>query len=260
MAFARKRFGQNFLQNKAIIGQIVQALQAKPKDTVIEIGPGRGALTELLLQQLDQLIVIEIDKDLYANLHHLPQSHKLKAICQDALTVDFSQFGSNLHLIGNLPYNISTPLLFHFLKYHHLIKDMVFMLQQEVVERLIAKPHSSNYGRLSVIFQYYYDIEYLIHVPPEAFYPQPQVDSVVFSLKPKVCPEQLIFEDFEFVVGKAFSMRRKTLNNNFKTLLTTEDWEQLTISPTLRAQDLSISEFVKLTQFYSSHKKPSHSL
>ena len=255
MVFARKRFGQNFLQNKGIIQQIVQALQAKPDDTVIEIGPGRGALTEILLQQLNQLIAIEIDKDLFANLTQLPQSHKLKAICQDALKVDLSEFGSNLHLIGNLPYNISTPLLFHFLKYRHLIHDMVFMLQHEVVERLIAKSQTANFGRLSVIFQYYCDIEYLIHVPPEAFNPQPKVDSAVFSLKPKKDSHDILFEDLEFIVGKAFAMRRKTLNNNFKNIFTASHWEAINIDPSLRAQDLSIPDFVKLTQFYTKHIK-----
>ena len=209
----------------------------------------------LLLQKLHQLIVIEIDKDLFANLNHFPESHKLKAICQDALTVDFSQFGERLHLIGNLPYNISTPLLFHFLQYRHLIHDMVFMLQQEVVERLMAKPQSSNFGRLSVIFQYYCDIEYLLHVPPHAFEPQPKVDSAVFSLKPKKQHEDVLFEDLEFIVGKAFSMRRKTLHNNFKNLFTPLHWEILAINPAQRAQDLSIQDFVKLTQYYAQHIK-----
>ena len=250
MVFARKRFGQNFLQDKYIIQSIVQALQVSPNDTVIEIGPGRGALTEELLKQLQQLVVIEIDRDLFANLKHLQNSEKLIPLCQDVLTVDFTQFGNQQHLIGNLPYNISTPLLFHLLKYRDHIQDMVFMLQQEVVDRILAKPKDSNFGRLSVIFQYYCHVERIIDVPPECFDPAPKVHSAVFLLQPKHFKENIKFESLEFIVGKAFSMRRKTLNNNFKNILSSRDWQLLDIDPSQRAQDLSIDNFEKIAAYY----------
>lgn len=252
MVFARKRFGQNFLQDKQVILNIVQALQVKPADTVIEIGPGRAALTEILLQQLDKLNVIEIDRDLFTNLKRLPNSSKLNAICQDVLTVDFEQFGKEIRIIGNLPYNISTPLLFHLLNYRHNIHDMIFMLQKEVVDRIQAQPGDSNFGRLSVIFQYFCEVEYLFTVPPEAFNPIPKVQSAVFALKPRHIKEDVLFKDLEFIVGKAFSMRRKTIFNNFKGIFDTNDWDKLQIPPKTRAQDLSISDFIKITQYYSN--------
>ena len=250
MVFARKRFGQNFLQDKHVIHSIVEALQVTADDKVIEIGPGRGALTEVLLQQLSHLTVIEIDRDLFANLKHLQHSEKLTSICQDVLTVDFSQFGNQQHLIGNLPYNISTPLLFHLLQYRKHIKDMVFMLQQEVVDRILASPNDTNFGRLSVIFQYYCHVERIIDVPPDCFDPAPKVHSAVFLLQPKHFEETIQFKTLEFIVGKAFAMRRKTLNNNFKNILSNTDWQQLDIDPTQRAQDISIDNFVKIAAYY----------
>jgi 16S rRNA (adenine1518-N6/adenine1519-N6)-dimethyltransferase len=252
MVFARKRFGQNFLQDKHVIHSIVEALQVTADDKVIEIGPGRGALTEVLLQQLSHLTVIEIDRDLFANLKHLQHSEKLTSICQDVLTVDFSQFGNQQHLIGNLPYNISTPLLFHLLQYRKHIKDMVFMLQQEVVDRILASPNDTNFGRLSVIFQYYCHVERIIDVPPDCFDPAPKVHSAVFLLQPKHFEETIQFKTLEFIVGKAFAMRRKTLNNNFKNILSNTDWQQLDIDPTQRAQDISIDNFVKIAAYYEN--------
>ena len=251
MVFARKRFGQNFLEDKLVIEQIVQSIQLSPNDHIIEIGPGRGALTALLLKNLQSLTVIEIDRDLFAQLKHLPHSEKLNAICQDVLTVDFKSFGQNLKLIGNLPYNISTPLLFHLLNYRDLIDDMIFMLQQEVVDRIVASPGDSNFGRLSVIFQYYCHVERILDVPRESFNPIPKVDSTVFSLKPKHLPEDVCFKDLEFIVGKAFSMRRKTLYNNLKPLFSQHDWQTLDIDPKKRAQDLNIQDFVNMAAYYA---------
>ncbi len=251
MVFARKRFGQNFLEDKHVIEQIVQALQVSPADNVIEIGPGRGALTALLLKKLQSLTVIEIDRDLFAQLKHLPHSEKLNSICQDVLTVDFKSLGQHLKLIGNLPYNISTPLLFHLLNYRNLIDDMIFMLQQEVVDRIVASPGDSNFGRLSVIFQYYCHVERILDVPRESFNPIPKVDSTVFSLKPKHLPEEVSFKDLELIVGKAFSMRRKTLYNNLKPIFSQQDWETLDIDLKKRAQDLNIQDFVNMAAYYA---------
>ena len=255
MVFARKRFGQNFLNDKGIIAQIVASLAASPRDKVIEIGPGRGALTGLLLEQLNHLTVIEIDRDLFAKLKYFPHAEKLSAICDDVLNVDFSRFGENLRLIGNLPYNISTPLMFHFLQFRKHIKDMVFMLQAEVVDRLLAPVSSSNYGRLSVMFQYYCHLEHILDVPPESFDPAPKVNSAVIALSPKHQAESVSFADLEAVVAKAFAMRRKTLANNFKGILQASDWEQLGISPQMRAQDVSIEGFVSLASYYARLKE-----
>jgi len=250
MVFARKRFGQNFLQDTRIIEKIVNALGVSATATVIEIGPGRGALTRALLNKLEQLIVIEIDRDLFAQLRDLD---KVQSICADVLTVNFAEFGDKLHIIGNLPYNISTPILFHLLAYRAHIEDMIFMLQKEVVERLLAPPKSENYGRLSVIFQYYFDLEYLFTVPAEAFDPKPKVQSAVFSMRPKKNVDEIHMENFEAVVKQAFSMRRKTLNNNFKGLLTSQDWTVLNLDASLRAQDLSVGDFVKITNFFTKN-------
>jgi 16S rRNA (adenine1518-N6/adenine1519-N6)-dimethyltransferase len=254
MVFARKRFGQNFLHDKGIIAQIVASLAASPRDKVIEIGPGRGALTHVLLAQLNHLTVIEIDRDLYAKLQYFPHAEKLTAICDDVLNVDFSNFGDDLRLIGNLPYNISTPLMFHFLQYRKHIKDMVFMLQAEVVDRLLAPVSSPDYGRLSVMFQYYCHLERILDVPPESFDPAPKVNSAVIALSPKHQIETISFADLEEVVAKAFAMRRKTLANNFKGILQAADWEQLDISPQMRAQDVSIEGFVSLANYYARLK------
>lgn len=248
MVFARKRFGQNFLQDAAIIEKIVQALAIDPSATVIEIGPGQGALTKVLLTKVNKLIIIEIDRDLFANLNKTDQ---IQGICADVLTVNFTDFGDKLYIIGNLPYNISTPILFHLLSYRTAIEDMVFMLQKEVVERILASPGTENYGRLSVIFQYYFDLEYLFTVPAEAFIPQPKVESAVFSMRPKKNVVEIHMENFTAVVKQAFSMRRKTLNNNFKGLLSTKDWNLIGLDASRRAQDLCGDDFVKITNFLS---------
>lgn len=252
MVVARKRFGQNFLQDTNVIHQIVRALGLRPQDKVIEIGPGRGALTKVLLTQLHRLIVIEIDRDLFAQLAHFSDAHRLEAFCEDALKVDFSRFGSELRLIGNLPYNISTPLLFHLLSYRAHIDEMLFMLQAEVVDRILAQPGDEAFGRLSVMFQYYCQAERVLEVGPECFYPVPKVNSTVVSLRPKHEIEVISFESLEFIVAKAFSMRRKTLANNFKGIFANEDWVALDISSQKRAQSLCIKDFVKMAQYFES--------
>lgn len=254
MAFAKKRFGQNFLQDASVIENIVNALAASANDTVVEIGPGRGALTTVLLQRLNQLHVIEIDKDLYANLKDLPHAERLNAICQDALTVDFSSFGNNLRVIGNLPYNISTPLLFHLLSYRASIIDMLFMLQSEVVDRITARPGDTDFGRLSVMFQYYCEVERVLDVPPECFNPIPKVQSAVVSLRPKKLKETISFDVLENIVAKAFAMRRKTLSNNFRDMFTEADWAQMGISSKKRAQELNIEDFVTMADYSTKMK------
>jgi 16S rRNA (adenine1518-N6/adenine1519-N6)-dimethyltransferase len=251
MVFARKRFGQNFLENTFVIEQIIHAFHLQPQDHVIEIGPGRGALTQYLLQALDKLTVIEIDRDLFAKLQHLPHAYKLTGICEDVLNVDFSGFSPPLRIIGNLPYNISTPLMFHLLSFRHQIQDMMFMLQKEVVDRIMAQAGDTNYGRLSVMFQSYCGIDKIIDVPPECFNPAPKVDSAVIYLAPKKNAPNIPFETLETIVSQAFGMRRKTLANNFKSIFSIDDWKNIGIEPSRRAQELSLNDFEKIAEYYT---------
>lgn len=250
----RKRFGQNFLQNHHIIDSILCAIHAQPTDNLLEIGPGLGALTKPLLETLTALTAIEIDTDLQQHLLAMPEAvGKLNLIGGDALDVDYSQFGDNIRIIGNLPYNISTPLLLHLLRYTKYIDDMHFMLQKEVVERLAAMPGCKAYGRLSVMIQYHCEVEHLFDVPPNAFNPAPKVDSAIVRLTPlhdSPYPH-VAFEDLERLVACAFSMRRKTLANNLKPFLDAASISALNIDPGKRPEQISIMEYVQLAKFIS---------
>ncbi|GGI84963.1 16S rRNA (adenine(1518)-N(6)/adenine(1519)-N(6))-dimethyltransferase RsmA [Legionella impletisoli] len=248
----RKRFGQNFLQSPHVIMAIIQAINPKPDDIVVEIGPGQGALTRPLLQRLNALTAIEIDRDLQPFLKALPDaSNKLTVLDRDALSVDFSELGNDLRIVGNLPYNISTPLILHLVQDTSSIKDMHFMLQKEVVERLAASPGGKDYGRLSVMVQYFCEVEPLFVVPPEVFFPKPKVDSAVVRLTPHThtpYPE-IDFKNLESLVAKAFSMRRKTLANNLKPIVDKASLITLGIDPTRRPEQISISEYVQIAKF-----------
>lgn len=250
----RKRFGQNFLEDRRIIDQIVQAFNPHSEDNVLEIGPGLGALTIPLLKRVNTIKAVEIDRDLHSYLAHHPETQaKLQLISADALTLDYSRFGQNLRLIGNLPYNISTPLLIHLVAFIPFIADMVFMLQKEVVDRIAAAPGCKAYGRLSVVLQYYCAIEPLFTVPSTAFDPQPKVESAVVRLTPyKEIPyESVSFKQLEYIVAKAFAMRRKTLNNNLKGLFSVEQLAQMGLDGSKRAEQLSIADYVQLAQHIS---------
>ncbi len=252
---ARKRFGQHFLHENFIIEKIVRAVAPKKTDNIIEIGPGLGALTQQLLPQLSCLSVIELDKDLIPLLEekcrHLG---KLIVYQGDALKFNFkslSKANGLWRLVGNLPYNISTPLLFHCLDQASAIQDMHFMLQKEVVDRLNAQPGQASYGRLSVMIQYYCGVEKLFNVKPGAFQPPPKVDSAVVRLIPyKELPykanDPLLFAE---IVRIAFSQRRKMLRNNLAKLLQAEDFEQLNIDPRQRPEQLFVSDYVNLANF-----------
>lgn len=250
----RKRFGQNFLQDKAVIYKILSALNLQENDKVIEIGPGLGALTEPLLRQLNKLIAIEIDKDLQNHLQSMPAANKLHLIAGDALTVDYSQWGEHLRIIGNLPYNISTPLLLHLLDYAPFIDDMHFMLQKEVVLRMCANPGTKVYGRLSVMLQYRCEVEYLFDVPPEAFYPKPKVESAIVRLTPyRISPYAKVeFTVLESLMAQAFSMRRKTLANNLKSVLSAAQLTELGIDPVSRPEQIEISDYVRIAKFMTN--------
>lgn len=250
----RKRFGQNFLQDEHVIDKILQSMHLQKEDKVVEIGPGLGALTKPLLQSLTNLFAIEIDRDLQENLRSLPLAKdKLHLFSADALTIDYSQWGPQLRVIGNLPYNISTPLLFHLLHYSLSICDMHFMLQKEVVFRIAAQPGTKAYGKLTVMVQYLCEAELLFVVPPEAFYPKPKVDSAVIRLTPyQISPyPQVDIKALEQVVAKAFAMRRKTLANNLKSMIDSAQLRALGIDPLARPEQISVRDYVNITKHLS---------
>jgi 16S rRNA (adenine1518-N6/adenine1519-N6)-dimethyltransferase len=265
--YAKKRFGQNFLVDTSVINHIVDSIQPDSDDLMIEIGPGLGAMTKPLLSRLNQLHVIELDRDiipkLMKNCQFANAENRTKLIIHetDVLKFDFSEFmlkKSDLHqdnikrlrIVGNLPYNISTPVLFHLLNYRHLIQDMHFMLQKEVVDRIVATPGVKNYGRLSVMLQTFCVTQALFEVPPYAFQPAPKVDSAILRLQPKAQFDEIIgnFSLYEKLVRQAFSQRRKTLKNTLKDLCTAEQIEQAGLLPNQRAEELSVTEFVNLYQ------------
>jgi 16S rRNA (adenine1518-N6/adenine1519-N6)-dimethyltransferase len=249
---ARKRFGQNFLIDAQVIGGIVAAVAPQRDDLVVEIGPGLGALTEPLLQKLDHLHVVEIDRDIVARLRQCFSADSLSIHEGDALAFDFGELapaGRKLRVVGNLPYNISTPLLFHLARFADRVYDMYFMLQKEVVERMVAEPDSADYGRLSVMLQYRFVMDRLLDVPPESFDPAPKVDSAVVRLIPRN-PEDLTVRDearFAALVAAAFSQRRKMLRNTLKGIVNDALFARLAIAPTARAETLSVSDYIRLT-------------
>ncbi len=246
----RKRFGQHFLHDAGIIERIVSAIQPRPGDCLVEIGPGTGALSLPLLRRHGQLRVVEFDRDLVARLRQL-QAPGLEVIEADALKFDFTPLareGERLRLLGNLPYNISTPLLFHLLQQRDCIQDMIFMLQKEVAERICAAPGTPAYGRLSVMAQYFCQTQLLFRVPPGAFTPPPKVDSAVIRLQP--CEPELPATDtaaLAGLVGAAFGKRRKTLRNALKGWLGDEDFAALDIDPGRRPETLGVRDFVRLS-------------
>jgi 16S rRNA (adenine1518-N6/adenine1519-N6)-dimethyltransferase len=248
----KKRFGQHFLHDRNVIGRIVAALAPRPGDHIVEIGPGKGALTRELAAQLPHFDAVELDRDLLAHLQSTIPTGKLTLHGADALKFDFCrlmQEGRKLRLVGNLPYNISTPLLFHLLDQASCIGDMLFMLQKEVVQRLAAGPGGKDYGRLSVMIQYRCAVEKLFDVAPGAFTPPPKVDSAVVRLIPHAKPPVAVDDEAQFakVVRAAFASRRKTLRNNMKGLLSAENMTALGIDPTRRAETLTLAEFAALS-------------
>jgi 16S rRNA (adenine1518-N6/adenine1519-N6)-dimethyltransferase len=254
---ARKRFGQNFLHDGNIIDKIVRAIHPQPGENIVEIGPGMGAMTEPVLEACGALNVVELDRDLIPILRtkffNFPEFQIHEG---DALQYDFTQLAKDdqpLRIIGNLPYNISTPLIFHLLSYTEdkLVKDMHFMLQKEVVDRLAAAPGTSDYGRLGIMAQYWCKVEPLFIVGPGAFNPPPKVDSAIVRLTPH---DDLPFptkceKTLQNVVRQAFTMRRKTLRNTLKTMLSAEDISALGIDPGLRPERLTLEEYVKIADF-----------
>jgi len=243
----RKRFGQNFLVDAQVVSDIVMAIAPARGDRVVEIGPGLGALTEPLLQRLDHLHVVEIDRDIVARLRKRYPPDRVTIHEGDALAFDFAALGNDLRIVGNLPYNISTPLLFHLAACASQVRDMHFMLQKEVVERMVAEPGDSEFGRLSVMLQYRFWLEWLIDVPPTSFDPPPKVDSAVVRMIPRPLAELTAVDEgvLSKLVAAAFAQRRKMLRNNLKGIIDDAAFAELGIDPTRRAEDIAVADYVR---------------
>jgi 16S rRNA (adenine1518-N6/adenine1519-N6)-dimethyltransferase len=250
----RKRFSQNFLIDSSVIDAVLEAIGPRSGDRMIEIGPGRAAITRPLAQVVKPLHVVEIDRDIVARLR-ADFGEALVIHEGDALELDFARLGPELRVVGNLPYHISTLLLFHLASSAYAVKDLHVMLQAEVVERMIAAPGSSDYGRLSVMMQYRFEMEKVLDVPAAAFRPQPKVQSAVLRMLPRrgawrrAADEALLGR----TVALAFSQRRKTLRNTLGSVLSAPDFEALRIDPQVRAQTLSVDEFVKIADYRTIH-------
>lgn len=250
---ARKRFGQNFLIDHGIIRDIVRSVHPQKEDLIVEIGPGKGAITQLLADSCDNLSVIELDRDLVPWLKVKFEKHPNFQLFQaDALQFDFAQLIKNnrpLRIVGNLPYNISTPLIFHLLSYSNKVQDMHFMLQKEVVKRMAAQPGESAYGRLGIMVQYYCAVEDLFDVPPSSFDPAPKVDSAIVRLTPYANLPYVAnnIKTLETLVNVAFQQRRKTLRNSLKQLLSAEQMESLPVNLQLRPEEISLPEYVAMS-------------
>jgi 16S rRNA (adenine1518-N6/adenine1519-N6)-dimethyltransferase len=245
---ARKRFGQHFLVDEGIVDAIVRAIGPAADDRMVEIGPGLSALTLPLLDRVRRLNVVEIDRDLAARLRRDYAPERLAVVEADALTVDFSQFGDDLRIVGNLPYNISSPILFHLMSVSESVRDQHFMLQREVIDRMAAQPSSSDYGRLSVMLQSRYRIEKLFDVPPEAFDPPPRVVSAVVRMVPLPANRARPRSEaaLEQVVARAFAQRRKMLRRALADWAPHIPWDDLGIAPTARAEEISVEKFIAL--------------
>lgn len=242
----RKRFGQHFLTDRRYLARIVDAIGAQRADTLVEIGPGTGLLTAELAPRVDRLHVVEIDRDLAAALEG--RFHNVAVHNADALEFDFAALPRPLRVVGNLPYNVSSPILFRMAGIAERLRDCVFLLQREVVERMVAAPDAPEYGRLSVMLQYRFAMALAFHVPPGAFTPPPKVESAVVRMRP-LGPDRLVARDealFSRLVAGAFSQRRKTLRNAVKSLANADAFARAGIDPQRRGETLSVAEFVAL--------------
>ncbi|MFK0570409.1 16S rRNA (adenine(1518)-N(6)/adenine(1519)-N(6))-dimethyltransferase RsmA [Endozoicomonas sp.] len=252
---ARKRFGQNFLHDHGVINEIIASIHPRQGEHLVEIGPGQGALTTGILERAGELDVVELDRDLIPSLLlRFGLNPNFRVHEADVLKFDFTSLKTDerpLRIIGNLPYNISTPLIFHLLSFESMIQDMHFMLQKEVVQRLAAKPGKKHYGRLGIMTQYYCEVDYLFTVEPGAFRPAPKVDSAIVRMTPHrelphPCKD---VEKLAQVVRDAFSQRRKTIRNTLKPHLKVEELETLAIDPSARPEVLTLADFVRIADY-----------
>jgi 16S rRNA (adenine1518-N6/adenine1519-N6)-dimethyltransferase len=244
----RKRFGQNFLADRHYVARIVDAVDPAPGDNLVEIGPGLGALTNALIERAGKISAIEIDRDLAARLHERFTADRLALHEADALAFDFATLGADLRVVGNLPYNISTPLLFHLASYDRLVRDIHVMLQREVVARMTAAPDTADYGRLSVMLQARFRVSRLFTVPAGAFRPAPNVESAVARLLPLGQDRPPISDEVLFarIVAAAFGQRRKTLRNALASITDEAALRAAGIDPAVRGETLSVADFVRL--------------
>ncbi len=257
---ARKRFGQNFLIDQQVISEIIEYIHPLSEDRIVEIGPGLGALTKPLISKLNHLNVIELDRDIVAHLKSELPANKLTIYAADAMKFDFSKLGKNLRIVGNLPYNISTPLLFYLSDFSALIQDIHVMLQKEVVDRMVANPSTTDYGRLSVMLQYRFDMERLLTVSAESFRPMPKVQSAIVCMTPLHHRTQIVLDEtlFSRIVAAAFSQRRKTLRNTLSAFLKQEDFQHLSIDSQLRAENLTVEQFIKVSNHITVRQNTIH--
>ena len=255
---ARKRFGQNFLTDQNVIEQVVAAINPIPSDHILEIGPGRGEITGLLQRSGCRLELVEIDRDLVKLLE--VKYPDVTIYAEDILKFDFSNLtsasSSPIRIVGNLPYNISTPLLFRLFQHHELFEDLIFMLQLEVVDRIIAEPSNKNYGRLSIMSQYYCEAEKLLDVPPGAFTPSPKVNSALVRLRPRKEPiiKAKDIGLLQQLLITAFSKRRKTIRNALRSYLGEEDLEYLNIDIRLRPENLTPEDYVRCANYVTDNQ------
>ena len=248
---AKKRFGQNFLTDDGVLNRIISTINPQPDDSMVEIGPGLAAMTRLLLQGVNRLHVVELDRDLVARLKKDFDPAKLEVHSADALKFDFRQIpvvaGQKLRVVGNLPYNISSPLLFHLADIAPYVQDQHFMLQKEVVERMVAEPGSKAFGRLSVMLQWRYHMELMFIVPPTAFDPPPKVDSAIVRMIPRTAPLACDLTKLQVTVTKAFSQRRKVIRNCVAGMFTEAQLVEAGIDPQLRPEAVGMEQFVALS-------------
>ena len=256
---ARKRFGQNFLVDQGVINRIVEAIDPQPGQNIVEIGPGQAALTRKLINALGangSIDAIEIDRDLVARLTHEFDVSKLRVHQADAMAFDFATLPSPLRVVGNLPYNISTPILFRLCEFESRLSDLTFMLQKEVVDRMAASAGDGERGRLSVMLQYRFKIEKCFDVPPTAFKPVPSVDSSIVRLTP-LAHERLRPKDetlFAQIVTTAFTQRRKMLRKSLGAWMTPEAWAAINVNPQARAEELTCEDFVAISDWVFAKK------
>jgi 16S rRNA (adenine1518-N6/adenine1519-N6)-dimethyltransferase len=245
----KRRLSQNFLEDESYQAEIVFSGAYQEDEVIIEIGPGYGALTQHLHQQVGCINLIEVDRDALAHLKSVMPEGSANFIEANILDVDLSNFGKCLRLIGNLPYHISSPILLHVDRYREQVRDAIFMLQKEVVDRLVASPGEKAYGRLSIALQIHWEIEWLFDVPPEAFRPAPKVWSSVMCMRPRKNPPRIDRKRLDQILVTAFSSRRKTLRNALKGIFTEEDLVKCSIDPQARPENLSIDQYVQLANF-----------
>ncbi|MFN0313853.1 MAG: 16S rRNA (adenine(1518)-N(6)/adenine(1519)-N(6))-dimethyltransferase RsmA [Burkholderiales bacterium] len=252
----RKRFGQHFLHDRAIVARIADAIAPRPGETIVEIGPGTGVLTQALLERGAIVQAVEIDRDLAARLRERFSGRPLTLHVGDVLKFDLRTLGVAPRIAGNLPYNISTPLLFHIGEQLPGLVDGHFMLQKEVVDRMVAQPSTSEYGRLSVMIQYQFAAEKLFGVPPEAFDPPPKVESAVVRIRPLPHPAAPVEDPILFgeLVTRAFTQRRKMIRNALGNYLGASDWNEVALDPALRPENLSVEDYARVTNYVARQR------